>query len=66
VTLFVSTIRNLQAACPLASNHHLGVSSAKLDLPNWPAASIDLFEDYRRLSVAGLVAVGLDLAERQT
>jgi hypothetical protein len=40
------TVEYLHAALALASNHDLGMAIAELDLPDWPASSVKLAEDY--------------------
>jgi hypothetical protein len=42
----VATVENLKTACPLAGDHNLGVSVAKLDLSNGAAGRVNLPKNY--------------------
>jgi len=44
----IAAVEYLESAPPLASNHHLGVPIAQIDLTNRPARGVNLPQNYRR------------------
>ena len=45
----IAAVEYLEATCPLARNHDLGVALAELNLPNVTAGVVDLLGDHGAL-----------------